>query len=65
MQASAYSSTGLRTQEVRERVQRGLINRTDAAAGKSGKEIVLSNTVTYFNLIFPVLLCVFRSPASI
>lgn len=64
MQTSAYSSAGLRQQEVQERVRRGLVNRTDAAAGKSVKEIVLSNTVTYFNLIFlvlTVLLCIAQS----
>lgn len=46
---------GLTEAEVEERIAKGLTNETDISTGKSQKEIILSNTVTYFNLIFLVI----------
>lgn len=46
---------GLTKEEVNSRVQKGLVN-TDAASGtKSEKEIIKSNCLTYFNIIFLIL----------
>lgn len=56
--------TGLTSDEVRKRKQAGLSNRTSVQAGKSVKEIIISNTFTYFNFIFlviTVLLCIVGS----
>lgn len=44
--------TGLTDQEVEERVQQGFVNHTSNKTGKSVKEIIMSNLLTYFNLIF-------------
>jgi cation-transporting ATPase E len=46
---------GLTDQEVEERVQQGLINHTNNKTGKSVKEIIMSNLLTYFNLIFFII----------
>ena len=64
MPSDDYPTTGLSAREVQERVARGLVNRTDATPGKSVREIVRSNTLTYFNFIFlviTVLLCIVGS----
>ncbi len=64
MQSEAYPQKGLTAAEVQERMEKGLGNHTDVSAGKSVKEIILSNTFTLFNLIFliiAVLLCVVGS----
>ena len=56
--------TGLTSEEVRKRNLAGLSNRTSVKAGKTVKEIVISNTFTYFNFIFlviTVLLCIVGS----
>ena len=42
---------GLSTQEVNERIQKGLINITDDNISKSKKQIVLEHSVTYFNIL--------------
>ena len=63
MQDKSYL-TGLTSDEVRKRLQSGLSNRTSVKAGKTVKEIVISNTFTYFNFIFlviTVLLCIVGS----
>ena len=55
---------GLTNAEVNERINKGLVNQADTSTEKSTKEIVLSNTLTYFNLIFlviTVLLCLVGS----
>lgn len=46
---------GLTDEEVRQRVEKGLINRADISTDKTTKEIVISNVFTYFNLIFLVI----------
>lgn len=46
---------GLTENEAAERAQQGLTNRVDITTGKTVEEIVKSNTLTYFNLIFLVL----------
>ena len=55
---------GLTSAEVNERINKGLVNQADTSTEKSTKEIILSNTLTYFNLIFlviTVLLCLVGS----
>lgn len=55
---------GLTSAEVNERINKGLGNQADTSTEKSTKEIILSNTLTYFNLIFlviTVLLCLVGS----
>ncbi len=46
---------GLTSAEVRERVERGEVNKADISTGTSTKEIVRSNVLTYFNLIFLII----------
>jgi cation-transporting ATPase E len=46
---------GLTEEEVEERVKHGLVNHTNITTGKSVKEIILSNILTYFNLIFFII----------
>lgn len=46
---------GLTEDEVNERVEQGLINQSDISTGKSVKNIILSNILTYFNLIFLII----------
>lgn len=46
---------GLTKEEVAKRVEQGLVNQTDISTDKTTKEIILSNTLTYFNLIFLVI----------
>ena len=56
--------TGLTAAEVIERRENGLSNVSSQKVGKSVKEIVISNTFTYFNFIFliiTVLLCIVGS----
>lgn len=55
---------GLTQAQVCERIKQGLTNETDVSTDKTTKEIIISNTFTYFNLIFlviTVLLCVVGS----
>ena len=55
---------GLTQQQVQERIDQGLTNETDLSTDKTTKEIIVSNTFTYFNLIFliiTVLLCLVGS----
>lgn len=55
---------GLTQQQVQERINQGLTNESDLSTDKTTKEIIISNTFTYFNLIFliiTVLLCLVGS----
>ncbi len=47
---------GLSDREVADRIEQGQINVTEDNHGKSVKEIILTNTLTFFNLINVVLL---------
>ncbi len=54
------SIQGLSSEEVNERVEQGLTNRTNITTDKSTWDIIRSNLMTYFNLVFliiSVLLC--------
>ena len=58
---------GLTQKEVKERINAGKTNQSDASTGLTVKQIILSNTLTYFNLIFlviTVLLCIVGSFAN-
>ena len=46
---------GLTQAEVNERTAKGLVNHSDISTGKTAKEIVRSNLLTYFNIIFAIL----------
>lgn len=46
---------GLSEQEIQERREQGLVNARVDSSTKSVKEIVLGNTLTYFNLIFLII----------
>ena len=55
---------GLTSEEVRKRIDNGQTNHTDISTQKTGGQIVKSNLLTYFNLIFlilTVLLCIVGS----
>ena len=55
---------GLTSEDVRERIDNGLTNHTDISTQKTVGQIVKSNLLTYFNLIFlilTVLLCIVGS----
>lgn len=55
---------GLTSEEVRERIDNGQTNHTDISTRKTVGQIVKSNLLTYFNLIFlilTVLLCIVGS----
>lgn len=55
---------GLTSEEVRERIDSGFTNHTDISTQKTVGQIVKSNLLTYFNLIFlilTVLLCIVGS----
>lgn len=57
--AMADSEYGLNSQQVAERFEAGYDNREIAPPTKTVKEIILTNTFTYFNIVFFVLaLCV-------
>lgn len=43
---------GLTAEEVQERIESGLQNKSTLQAGKSEKQIVLENSLTFFNFIF-------------
>lgn len=53
--SNSINITGLTDEEVRQRVEEGFTNRTDISTDKTTKEIVVSNVLTYFNLIFLVI----------
>lgn len=64
MQQERYKIKGLSAAEVLEQRRRGLTNTAAVKAGKGIKEIIVSNTLTYFNFIFAVitvLLCIVGS----
>ncbi len=46
---------GLTYEEVRERKRAGLVNSAVIAPSKSVKDIIISNTITYFNMVFFIL----------
>lgn len=46
---------GLTEEEVRTRMEQGLSNRADISTDRTVGEIIRSNTLTYFNLIFTVI----------
>ena len=61
MQNDNMLPEGLSEREARKRAQEGLSNETVTQVGKSVKDIIISNTLTYFNFIFliiTVLLCI-------
>ncbi len=61
MQNDNMLPEGLSEREARKRAEEGLSNETVTQAGKSVKDIIISNTLTYFNFIFliiTVLLCI-------
>lgn len=47
--------TGLTTAQAQQRMAQGLSNKTSAGAGRSVWQIILANTLTYFNLIFVIM----------
>ena len=47
--------TGLTSAEVQSRVAQGLVNETEDTGGKTVGEIIKSNVLTYFNLIFFII----------
>lgn len=49
------TSYGLSKEEVESRIQKGLVNKDTASGTKSEKEIIKSNCLTYFNIIFIIL----------
>ena len=56
-----YSFNGLSAEQVKSRIEAGKVNRSENSTGKTVKQIILSNTLTYFNFIFAVitvLLCI-------
>ena len=56
---------GLSAEEVRERKRAGLVNAAVIVPSKSVREIIISNTFTYFNIVFvilAVLLLIVKSP---
>ena len=55
MEQEDNQKLGLTSAEVRERVERGEVNKADISMGMSTKEIVRSNVFTYFNLIFLII----------
>lgn len=64
MQNDNMLPEGLSETEAAKRAQSGLSNESVTQAGKSVKDIILSNTLTYFNFIFliiTVLLCIVGS----
>ena len=55
----AHPASGLTTEQVRERMEAGWANLPVESAGKTTKQIILSNVFTYFNILFFFLaLCV-------
>ena len=59
-----YTTNGLSDSEAEQLAREGFANVSSAKAGKSVKDIVISNTLTYFNFIFliiTVLLCAVSS----
>ncbi|MCD8021338.1 MAG: HAD-IC family P-type ATPase [Clostridiales bacterium] len=49
------ADTGLTTEQVRERMEHGLVNVIDENVSKTTGQIIRSNVFTYFNIIFFVL----------
>ncbi len=59
---------GLTTEVVNERINSGLVNRTNLKTTKSGWQIIRDNTFTFFNmlyLIITVLFCITKSWANL
>ena len=51
----SFPDQGLTQEQVQQRIAAGWVSGTPRPTGKSEKEILLSNTFTFFNLIFAVL----------
>ncbi len=56
--------TGLTKAQVEERVARGMVNTAQESVSKSTREIVFSNLLTYFNLIFFIIAVLLISVGS-
>jgi cation-transporting P-type ATPase E len=63
--ASRFARSGLTGEQVRDRVERGLINDTGAPPSRSLKQIIRANVVTRFNLLIGGLLLVILVVAPI
>ena len=46
---------GLTSEQVRQRRIQGLSNQASVKTGRTEKEIILTNCLTYFNLVFLIL----------
>ena len=55
MEQDGRETLGLTSAEVKERIERGEVNKADISTGTSTKEIIRSNVFTYFNLIFLII----------
>lgn len=55
MEQDEREELGLTSAEVKERIERGEVNKADISTGTSTKEIIRSNVFTYFNLIFLII----------
>lgn len=58
---SSRNFSGLSAEQVKSRIRDGQVNRCENSAGKTVRQIVISNTCTYFNFIFlvmTVLICI-------
>lgn len=55
MEQDEREALGLTSAEVKERIERGEVNKADISTGTSTKEIIRSNVFTYFNLIFLII----------
>lgn len=53
--AAAEPDAGLTAEQVQQRVQAGWVSGTPRPSGKTEKEIILTHTFTFFNLIFVIL----------
>ena len=54
-----YTTNGLSDSEAEQLAREGFANVSSAKAGKSVKDIVISNTLTYFNFIFLITTSLF------
>ncbi len=56
MAAKKEKITGLTQAQVQKRIEEGKVNKTTGNATRSYKQIILGNTVTFFNIINLILL---------
>ena len=47
--------TGLTDEQVQQRMEQGLSNKTTASIGRTEGQIILANCLTFFNLVFVIL----------